>query len=222
MSLAMRGIAVLLACAGLAVLAPGASPHSGHGPTQVAIGEFAFAPKDAQVFQGDSVVFTWKGPDTDHSATGDEFDSDPGRQPAHAAGDTYSVTFSKVGTFSYHCKVHPFMTGTVTVQELPPAPPQPALTAPVLSKVRVKPRTFARRTRVSFNLDWPAIVRATLRRRSKVVKQIQFSSPPGDHRRTLDFGRKLRSGTYVLRLVAVDSGNGMTSRPVNVAVEVRR
>jgi hypothetical protein len=35
-------------------------------------------------------VFTWKGPDTNHSATGDSFDTDPGKSPGqvvHVIGE---------------------------------------------------------------------------------------------------------------------------------------
>src|SRR4051794_41585335 len=80
--------------------APTASPHAGHPPLEIDIGGHAFAPQSAQIYQSDSVVFTWKGPDTNHSATGADFDTDPGKPTAeilHAPGDTYAVTFSKVG-----------------------------------------------------------------------------------------------------------------------------
>lgn len=32
------------------------------------------------------------------------------------AGDTYSFTFAKVGTFKYSCNIHPDMEGTVKVE----------------------------------------------------------------------------------------------------------
>lgn len=35
------------------------------------------------------------------------------RQPEHHA--TYSYTFTKPGTYSYLCTIHPFMTATVEV-----------------------------------------------------------------------------------------------------------
>jgi len=31
-------------------------------------------------------------------------------------GDSFSTTFDKAGTYQYFCKVHPFMSGTITVQ----------------------------------------------------------------------------------------------------------
>ena len=211
----------VIACAAALAAAPGASPHPGHGPIEIDIGAFAYAPQNVTIVQGDSVVFVWKGPDTNHSATADEFDTDAGRQPNHPIGDTYGVSFTKVGTFTYHCKVHSFMTGSITVQAAPAGSP-PVATAPVLTRVRVAPRRFARKTALSFNLDWPASMRATLRHGSKVAKEIDFNAHPGDNKRTLDFGRKIKQGKYVLKLVAIDRTDGKASKTASGAVEVRR
>jgi len=30
-------------------------------------------------------------------------------------GDTYTVQFNQTGTFPYHCAIHTYMTGTITV-----------------------------------------------------------------------------------------------------------
>jgi hypothetical protein len=92
----------------------------------------------------------------------------------------------------------------------------------VLTRVRVSPRRFARKTTLRFSLDWPASMRATLRRGSKVAKEIDFNAPPGDDRRTLDFGRKIRQGKYVLKLVAIDRTDGKASKTASLAVQVRR
>jgi hypothetical protein len=168
------------------------------------------------------VVFTWKGPDTNHSATGDDFDSDAGKSSAevlHPPGDTYAVTFNKVGTFTYHCKVHPSMTGTVTVQPIPGAPP-PA--APRLTSASVKPRVFTGRTRVRFTLDSPGSVRTILKRGSKTLKEIDFLGHPGDNSKRLNFGKRLKPGKAVLRVVAVDQGSGLQSKTATLRVEVKR
>jgi plastocyanin len=208
---------------GLALLAaaPGASPHTGHPPLEIDIANHAYAPQNAQIYQGDSVVFTWRGPDTNHSATGDDFDTDAGKPPAtvlHTTGDTYAVTFNKLGTFTYHCKVHPSMTGTVTVQQVPGAPP-PA--APTLTSVSVKPRTFAARTTLRFTLDSPASMRAILRRGSKILKEIDFVAPPGQDAKRLNFGNKIKPGKAVLKVVAIDQSSGLSSKTASIRVTVK-
>src|SRR3954464_2745331 len=107
----------------------------------VSISNFSFMPSSITIAQGDSVNWTWAGPDTNHSVTSksgqaDSFDSDPGKTPTsldHPPGDTFSHTFNTPGTFSYICKVHSFMTGKVGVNGPPrshtPPPPLPKVSA---------------------------------------------------------------------------------------------
>ena len=47
-----------------------------------------------------------------HTVTADDGSFDGGPL---ATGATFSQTFSTAGTFSYHCKIHPSMTATITV-----------------------------------------------------------------------------------------------------------
>jgi plastocyanin len=229
-------LAVLAGTAGVCLAAaPAASPHAGHGVVQVAVAQFKYEPGDASIVVGDSVLWNWNGPDTNHSVTADDgqvmnFDSDGGKsasQVSHPTGDGFGVTFQTAGAFSYHCKVHSFMHGTVSVSPAPPGtpPPPPPDAAPTLSKVSVKPKRFCTRcakpgTTVRFTLDFPASVRALLRRRGKTVKEIDFAAPPGESTKKLKF-RKLRDGKYVLRLVALDNTSGKASKPVDTAVRVR-
>ena len=37
-------------------------------------------------------------------------------QAPSANGGTYQFTFTQTGVYTYHCSIHPQMTGTVTVQ----------------------------------------------------------------------------------------------------------
>jgi LPXTG-motif cell wall-anchored protein len=69
----------------------------------VTIRDFSFGPSAVTVHVGDT------GP-TDHTATGAGFDTGILRK-----GQSGSHTFTSAGTFSYHCSLHPFMKGTVTV-----------------------------------------------------------------------------------------------------------
>ena len=77
----------------------------------VAIHNFAFGPQVVSVKAGTTVH--WMNHDTEaHTVTSNTgaFGSSV-LQP----GDGYSFTFTKPGTYSYHCTIHPFMTGKVVV-----------------------------------------------------------------------------------------------------------
>jgi plastocyanin len=79
----------------------------------VAIKNFAFSPAALKVKVGTTV--TWTNQDTDaHTVT-----SAGSGGPLHSAAlnthATYSYTFTKPGTYSYLCTIHPFMTATVEV-----------------------------------------------------------------------------------------------------------
>lgn len=218
----MIGRAVLLASVLALALAAPASPHSGHGPVPVDIANFKFTPSAVTLVQGDSIIWTWRGPDTNHSVTADPgqsmtFDSDPNRTPAHPPGDGYAVTFTDVGTYTYHCKVHASMTGTVTVQP-PPAPVTAA--PPQLTKVSIKPKRFRTSTVVSYTVDGPVTLRALLRKGRKLVKELDFNAPPGPGKHKLRF-KKIKAGNYVLKLVAVDASSGKSSKAAFVRVVIQ-
>src|SRR4051812_40463426 len=124
----------------LLALGVAAAPASA---ADVTIKNFAFDPSTITINQGDSVTWTWAGPDTNHSVTSDpnqadSFDSDPGRTPSsadHLPGSTFAHTFNTSGTFTYICKVHSFMTGKVIVNE-PGGGPPPDTTAPAISGLK--------------------------------------------------------------------------------------
>ena len=113
----MRRLSWLVAFSFLAVLAvlmfvPSAGAQQDQG-TMVSIENFAFNPPNISVAPGTTV--TWVNNDTvPHTTTADDgtWDSET-LQP----GQSFSFTFSSAGTFPYHCEIHPFMTGTVTVGE---------------------------------------------------------------------------------------------------------
>ena len=80
----------------------------------VKIDNFKFEPKELQIAAGTTV--TWQNADdVPHTATSKDdpqlFDSG-----ALDTDEKYSFTFSKPGTYTYYCKVHPHMTGVVTVK----------------------------------------------------------------------------------------------------------
>lgn len=77
----------------------------------VTIQNMAFAPATITVKAGDTV--TWTNQDgVGHSATADDNSFDTGVLDQGKSG---SATFSKAGTFTYHCSIHPNMNGVVIV-----------------------------------------------------------------------------------------------------------
>jgi plastocyanin len=192
-----------------------AAGHPGHGPQVVAIGEFAYAPQKVTVVAGDYVFWEWRGPDTDHSVTSDEgqafsFESDPGRAPAHKVGDGWSLQFTKAGTWTYHCRTHSLMTGTVEVLDGGAAP---VVTAPRLSDVRVA--VAKHRLVLRFRVSEAVSMRATIRRAAggPVLRELDFPGPPGANRRTFRL-RGLDAGRYRIAVRAVDSSTGRATEPV--------
>jgi YVTN family beta-propeller protein len=97
------------------------SAHSGYRSTAadspddaagvVVIQGFSFMPQTEALAVGQMV--TWTNADSvTHMVTSDDgtWDSGP-LQP----DDTFTVTLAQPGTYNYHCSIHPFMQGTVTV-----------------------------------------------------------------------------------------------------------
>lgn len=91
----------------------GKSPANGAsgGTVSAAIGNFSFTPRELSVKAGATVEWTNKD-DTPHTVTSDDgaFSS-----PLMDTNQAFRHTFASAGSFSYHCKLHPTMTGTVAV-----------------------------------------------------------------------------------------------------------
>jgi plastocyanin len=82
---------------------------------EVDIKSFAFDPKTIAITKGDTVV--WTNMDaaphrviSDIGSVKTELDSQ-----TLAKGDTYSHTFSELGTYAYHCSIHTSMKGEIIV-----------------------------------------------------------------------------------------------------------
>ncbi len=84
--------------------------------TQVAsvtISNNQFVPSDLTISKGTKVVWT-NNDNVTHTVTADK---DGPMSPELKKGDSYSDIFTEVGTFSYHCSIHPNMKGTIHVVE---------------------------------------------------------------------------------------------------------
>lgn len=93
---------------------PDANVPSNTGATHsVSISNFAFNPLSLTVSVGDTVVWT-NDDSASHTIT-----SDSGSELASSSfskGQTYSHTFTKSGTFDYHCSIHTMMKAKIIVQ----------------------------------------------------------------------------------------------------------
>jgi plastocyanin len=117
----MRRLSCLVALSFLALLVvvpvAGAHPQDMMGQSttpkmwKVAIEDFYFEPADAAIQPGDTIMWVNEG-NTPHTVTSDDgqFDSE-----VLNPGESFMFTFPEAGTFSYHCEIHPSMTGSVSV-----------------------------------------------------------------------------------------------------------
>jgi plastocyanin len=87
-----------------------AGPAQASGAKAVDISHFAFHPRTLEVGRGAKVIFS-NSSGTAHTAT-DKGVFDTGRL---GPGKAAAVRFERKGTFSYHCKIHPFMHGKIVV-----------------------------------------------------------------------------------------------------------
>jgi plastocyanin len=99
------------------------SAPSGSGQTIVVKVEFdatnsgKFTPSSTSVHVGDTVKWTFvDNQNNPHTSTSDDGSSwDSQSKVTGNPGDTFSFTFTKAGTYSYHCTFHANMTGKITV-----------------------------------------------------------------------------------------------------------
>lgn len=92
---------------------PTAEPAAG-GAAEVTIKEFAFAPATLKIKVGTTVKWT------NQDSAGHTVVSDTGAWKDSdnlAKGQSFSFTFTKAGSYPYHCGVHPAMKATVEVSE---------------------------------------------------------------------------------------------------------
>ncbi len=86
-----------------------AKPFDG---SSISIVEFTFQPQNVTIKKGDTLVWT-NNDQMAHTVTSTDKSVDSGDI---ASGKTFSFTFTKAGKFTYNCKYHPSMQGTVTVK----------------------------------------------------------------------------------------------------------
>lgn len=91
-----------------------AEPSAGTGDS-VEIVEFEFDPEEITVPAGTTVTFTNQDAAA-HTATADDSSFDTQEL---GKGDSAEETFDEPGTYTYYCRFHVFMKGSVVVEEAP-------------------------------------------------------------------------------------------------------
>jgi plastocyanin len=89
----------------------GGGGNGGPGANVVWIQGMAFTPSNITVAAGTTITWTNKDAIT-HTVTSDNGTFDSGNI---SSGSSFSYMFSTSGTYTYHCKIHPTMMGSVVV-----------------------------------------------------------------------------------------------------------
>jgi len=106
----LSGAALLVLAAALGAPAAAQGPASASQARTVEIVNFAFRPATVEIAKGQRVLFS-NAANVAHTATrAGSFDTKR-IKPGRSAG----VRFKQAGTFRYHCKIHPQMSGKVVV-----------------------------------------------------------------------------------------------------------
>ena len=145
-----RGIRLTVAAAALTALATGLAVGqpvlAAGGPTRVLMVDnepdltrWHYEPAEVTVPAGSTVVWHNKGKE-EHSVTADNKSFDSGWKPK---GGNYQRTFTRPGTYAYHCAPHPWMKGVVRVVAAPaePAPTTATTSAPTTTVTAAAPTT---------------------------------------------------------------------------------
>jgi plastocyanin len=95
-------------------MASQSSSQSAVATNKVTIQNYMFNPMAIKVKVGTTV--TWTNDDSvNHTVTADTPSADAPSSMDIASHKSYSFTFKKAGTYTYHCFPHPYMHGTVEV-----------------------------------------------------------------------------------------------------------
>ena len=119
----MKRMSLILLLAGMSVAGCGAEADSSgsgsgsaaakpSGSVTVDIKEFKYVPVRVEVARGGRI--RWTNSDAAaHTSTADDRSFDT---QTVSRGKSAMVSFSRAGTFAYHCDFHPFMKATVVVR----------------------------------------------------------------------------------------------------------
>ncbi len=115
----------------------GYAPSVSAATVTVNVGDNFFSPSSTTINVSDTVSWSWIG-FSQHSSTSNTGLWDSG---IFGRGHTFSRQFTAAGNFPYFCRVHPFQTGSVSVQAAN-TPPTVTITSPSNNAVLNAPASF--------------------------------------------------------------------------------
>jgi plastocyanin len=202
--------------------------RAGAGKHTVKVADYKYTPRDLRIGLGDSVTWKWTAADRDHSVTTkgtvpESFDSHAGLKLSQIKdapeGGDYTRTFTKLGTYTYYCRLHPDMTASVRVVSAARARKSGAPLRVRMRKARVRGR---HRVTVRYVLSEKAKVRVQLKRGRKRLKTWRLKGRRGANAKRLTLPRRARrGGRFTLHVVATRA-NGDRSAPRRARVRVPR
>jgi plastocyanin len=131
----VTGVAATVA--GLVLAAP-AGTASKPAPQEVNVEFSAYGPSQLDVLPGETVLWSNVSQRT-HTVTSDTGLFDSGHLPS---GDRFSFTFSRPGTYKYHCTIHTSIVGEIDVRRVTLGP-LPTAAVPLGDRVELDGRTAA-------------------------------------------------------------------------------
>lgn len=187
----------------LAIGAVVASPPARGSDANINIVNFAFSPNTATINVNDIVTWTWVG--SDHTTTSYTGVWDSG---VFNAGHTFSRMFTSAGSFPFHCTIHPFMTGTITVQSVN-VPPTVSFTNPPDRSVFAAPASFTLSATASDSDG--SVTNVELLQGASVLGNITtppYSVPVSN----------LGAGNYSFSAVAADNAGSRATNTITISV----
>ncbi len=91
-----------------------ASDAPAGGGALVGIKDSRYDPTDISIAAGESVTFT-NNDGYDHTVTSKDDSPIEYNSDTFGEGETFEQTYDEAGSYSFFCKIHPTMRGTVTV-----------------------------------------------------------------------------------------------------------
>ena len=199
---------------------------------RISITDYRWTDPEIDIDLGEHVTWYWVGPDTLHSVTGVSpnargIDSDPGSLPTRNVGDDFQLTFDEPGAYSFQCKLHSLVRGTITVSNTPGDPvtePDPVpknnvdLKKPTIRDARIAPKFGTRGSALNYSLNEKGKLDVEYYRyekgKPKFAGYAIYKAYIGYNRARIGVRKphfKPKPGRYMIELRATDESNN-TSR----------